>query len=499
MAVRGDRNLVAWQAYVIVMSIVAVGLIVGLGISIAGHSNTQRSMDDAINRSRTAEDTTRKLTTESERLKAMLGQRQFTEAEWDQMKKSGGDAQGEALQAQFDKDMSLFGINEPVQNRSYPKLVETLMRELRDRNLQIDGANRSQADLVKKTNSTVKNETDARKAAEDRADQREKELEVARADYKLKLDENLAKIDEIKAKQDESQRLYEAEKAKLTANIGELTKRLNEKILLNEKLNKRIRELEGEEFQMAQGTIVNTFEGGNVVWVNLGSADGLRVGVKFGIVDPGVTKLKEARPKAHLEISEVLGPSLARGKVISGNLQVPVVKNDLVYSVVWQKGRKTQFALMGKMDMNGDGLDDRETLKEMIIQGGGIVTEDLGPDGKSSGRMTVDTNWLVVGETYKVTGTEELDGRQREFRSKFSDMQERAKELAVSQINLDKLLTWLQGAGQTERTVPQNASAAAAPLSGERRRPAAANGSVSELYQKPPLKGAFGTTKTPVP
>jgi hypothetical protein len=497
MAIRGDRNLVAWQAYVIVMSIVAVGLIVGLGISIAGHSNTQRSMEEAVTRAQNSDKSVRELSTESERLKAMLGQRQFTEADWKVMRdSSGGNAQTEALQTQFDKDMSLFGVNEPAQNRSYPKLVETLMRELRDRNLQIDGANRAQAELVKKTNATVKNEVDARKAAEDRADQREKELETARIDFKKQLDDMLAKIDEIKSKQDAAQRQFDAEKAKLTTERDDLSKRLVDRVALNEKLNKRIRELEGEEFQAAQGKVVDVAEGGNVVWINLGAADGLRAGVKFGIVDPSVTKLREARPKAHLEIAEILGPSLARGKVVSGSLQVPVLKNDLVYSVVWQKGRKTQFALMGKMDMNGDGLDDRDILKQMILQGGGTVAEDLAPDGKHSGKMTVDTNWLVVGETYRVTGADDLDSRQREFRSKFAEMQERAKELAVSQINLDKLLVWLQGSGQTERTVPVGMAGSGSSLDDRRRAPAS-SGVVSELYQKPALPGAYKPRNNP--
>ncbi|MFN9913662.1 MAG: hypothetical protein ACK53L_13805, partial [Pirellulaceae bacterium] len=145
------------------------------------------------------------------------------------------------------------------------------------------------------------------------------------------------------------------EKAKLEALVKEKSQRADELVSLNMKLKKRLMEVEGEEFQAAQGMIVNVAEGGNVVYINLGSADNLRTGVKFGIIDPQETRLKDAKPKAHLEIAEILGPNLSRGKVISGDLQVPVIIHDLVYSLVWQKGRKTRFALMGKMDMNGDG------------------------------------------------------------------------------------------------------------------------------------------------
>ncbi len=494
MAAR-DRNLVAWQAYVIVMSMVSVGLMIGLAISVSSHSSTETSKADALARATRAEETTRKLTSQIEVLSGMLGQRQFTQDEWDAIKKlATGDAQTAAVQTQFEKDMKVFGANEPLQNRNYPKLADMLLRELRDRNQQIDTANRNQAKLVKETESAIKNESEARMKAEGRADKLEKDLEVARADFQKQLDagqQTISSVSETLAKKIAE---FSKEKAILETKSREEKEKADKFVSLNLKLNRRVREVEGEEFQSAQGKIVNTAEGGNVVWINLGSADELRPGVKFGIIDPSVTRLKEARPKAHLEIAEILGPNLSRGKVISGNIQVPVVLNDLVYSVVWQKGRKMQFALLGKMDINRDGLDDRDRLKAMIVQAGGVVTEDLSPDGKSSGRMTVDTNWLVVGESFKVSANEDLDLRQKDFRSKFADMQLRAKELAVSQINLDKLLNWLQSSSQTtERTVPLTGAGSTG--NEPPRQVPTSKGSVSELYQEKLRAGAYGAPK----
>ncbi len=494
MAAR-DRNLVAWQAYVIVMSMVAVGFMIGLAISVTSHSNTERSKQDALSRASRAEDATRKLNTQIELLNGMLGQRQFTQDEWDAMKKlAAGDAQTATLQTQFEKDMSLFGANEPLQNRNYPKLTETLMRELRDRNLQIDSVNRSQADLVKKTEAAIKSETDARQKAEARADKLEKDLEIARAEFQKQLDAGQKTITEVSETLAKKIAEFTREKAILEAKAKEEKDRADKFVNLNVKLNRRIREVEGEEFQAAQGKIVDTAEGGKVVWINLGYADELRPGVKFGIIDPqDATRIMNAVPKAHLEISEILGPNLSRGRVISGNIQVPIIKNDLVSSALWQKGRKMQFALLGKMDMNGDGLDDRETLKAMIIQGGGIISEDLPPDGKATGEMTVDTNWLVVGESFKVSANEELDVRQRSFRENYAKMQIRAKELAVSQINLDKLLNWLQTSGQAERTVPLTGAGSTG--NEPPRRVPSSSGTVSELYQEKQRAGAFGPPK----
>ena len=268
-----------------------------------------------------------------------------------------------------------------------------------------------------------------------------------------------------------------------TAQADDLIKR-------NLTLVERIRVLEGEDFQAAQGMIVDVAEGGKIVWVNLGSADGLRPGVRFGIVNPDELRLKEARPKAHVEIHEIIGDHQARGQVISGSLQIPVVRGDLVYSVAWQKGRKVQFALMGKLDMNDDGLDDRQTIKDMIIRSGGEVTEDLTPDGKTTGQMTADTRWLVVGKGFNVSATEELDPSQKAYRLKYADMQRRAKELAVSQINLDKLLNWIQSSNSADRTIPLGSATRASDFRDNRRVPTSL-GSVSEIYMNRKQSGPY--------
>ncbi len=203
-------------------------------------------------------------------------------------------------------------------------------------------------------------------------------------------------------------------------------------------------------------------EGGQIVWVNLGRNDQLRPGVRFGIIDPETTRLVDAKPKGHIEITEVMDDHQARGRVLTGALTTPILRGDLIYSPTWEKGRKVQFALMGKLDIDGDGIDDRSTLRSLIIQSGGEIAEDLTPEGKSTGKMTADTRWLVVGEQFKVgANTDDSDNKQKEYRGKYADMQQRARSLAISQINLDKLLSWLRSGGE-DRSVPMGNSIRAA-------------------------------------
>ena len=56
--------------------------------------------------------------------------------------------------------------------------------------------------------------------------------------------------------------------------------------------------------------------------------------------------------------------------------------------------------LIGKIDINRDGRDDRDDLKRMIESAGGKVTYDLPPPGvgKESGKLTATIAWYVIDE-----------------------------------------------------------------------------------------------------
>ncbi len=57
-----------------------------------------------------------------------------------------------------------------------------------------------------------------------------------------------------------------------------------------------------------------------------------------------------------------------------------------------------RFALIGKMDINRDGKDDRQDLIRMIEAAGGIVDYDLPPPeaGKERGKISGDDSWYVI-------------------------------------------------------------------------------------------------------
>jgi hypothetical protein len=78
----------------------------------------------------------------------------------------------------------------------------------------------------------------------------------------------------------------------------------------------------------------------------------------------------------------------------------PIRVGDIVYSAAWSPNNPTRFALLGKIDINRDGRDDREELKRMIQEGGGIVDFDLPPPyvGKETGKLSPRIDWFVIDE-----------------------------------------------------------------------------------------------------
>jgi hypothetical protein len=109
--------------------------------------------------------------------------------------------------------------------------------------------------------------------------------------------------------------------------------------------------------------------------------------------------------------------------------------------------------------MDGDGADDREDLKRMIISGGGEIDYDLPPPGAgtASGKLTALTYGYVLDDKEPIRpGSERNYGATNEEIMKF----EKDKSLALSEaraagvvpISLDRLKTMLNFTFKAPRT-----------------------------------------------
>jgi len=143
-------------------------------------------------------------------------------------------------------------------------------------------------------------------------------------------------------------------------------------------------------------TVVDYADG--LVRVNLTRRQGAREQMVFSVFDRDAPGIPTERPKALIELIQVGDrDSVARidkektkdmiKKIDprTGRQLSTIRVGDLIYSPAFNPNEPKRFALLGKIDIDRDGVDDRARLKRMIEAAGGVFAYDLPPTGKESG------------------------------------------------------------------------------------------------------------------
>lgn len=479
-----DRNLYVWQAYVIVMSFVSLVCIGALAYIVFQSGTNSKTVEVFKKQAEQAESNFKIENKKTQILEMVLGvgSQPTNQDSLNQLTSSfANNADIAEVQTKYAADMALLGPN--VTEKNYRKLVETLMQTVRERNLQVDAQAKREEDLKAKYDATIKQETEAREAERKRANELAQQLEQTQVAYAQKEKERQEEITKIQTDRQKLAQQAETEKRAYLAEIDKLTKKRNELAQQNEMLGKQLEEIKGEDFQYPQGKITEVVDGGQTVYINLGKADGLRPGTRFAVLDDEANRVADAEPKARIEVIEVNQQTdhLARARVLPDRRPITILRGDRVYSPAWQPGRKVVFGLVGKLDIDGDGKDDRETIKSLIAQSGAEISVDLRPDGRMEGALTVNTRYLVIGDEFKVIGGV-LDGATEVMAKRRAELEQQAKAMGVGRINLDKLMSYLRGSGE-EDVVPLGSATRAADFKPRTPPPAPGRGRVSGLYQ----------------
>ena len=122
--------------------------------------------------------------------------------------------------------------------------------------------------------------------------------------------------------------------------------------------------------------------------------------MKMTVFDANSPGIPTEKPKGNIELIQVGEQySIAHIDKMVNEID-PIRVGDIVYSPAWSPKEPMRFALIGKIDVNRDGKDDREDLKRMIQEAGGIVDYDLPPPdlGKESGKLSARIAWYVTDE-----------------------------------------------------------------------------------------------------
>ncbi len=125
--------------------------------------------------------------------------------------------------------------------------------------------------------------------------------------------------------------------------------------------------------------------GSNIVRVSVNKRQGVRPLMRFTIFDKNAAGITSDRPKAAVELIKVTDTDSEARIVKTYDTSDPIRYNDFIFSVGWSYDHPQRFDLIGKIDINRDGKDDRADLIRMIEGAGGVIEYDLPPPNVDRG------------------------------------------------------------------------------------------------------------------
>jgi hypothetical protein len=170
----------------------------------------------------------------------------------------------------------------------------------------------------------------------------------------------------------------------------------------------------------------------NIVYVNVGSADGLPRRTTFSVFDKDATDATTAVQKGSIEVLNIRAAHMAEARILESSNSDPIVPGDIIYTPLWSPGQTPHFAIAGRIDFENDGVSDREKLKNLITYNGGVVDAEVDDKGKVVGQITPKTQLLILGVP--------PDDRQEELVKAFSQLKGEAKALGVPNMKVEAFL-----------------------------------------------------------
>lgn len=411
-------------------------------------------------------------------------------ADVDKLKKiigAGEQAKVADVETTFQEDMKNFATTVPEESKAYRQALEFLANTLKQRTDEVIDARaaveREQAE--RKTVEAAKQTQVA--AAEANAQKALADLDAAKKafdeDRKRMLDDQADLKQQLQAKNEAMTEL--AEKSK--KQVDELTAD-NKKL---EQYNKMVVEKNTEldptsGFEVPDGKIVWVDQKTRTAYINVGSADGLHRQTMFSVVAGEEDVGGDQRRKGAIEVVEVLGAHFAEARILEDKVTEPMVEGDKIFTPLWQPGRKEGVAIIGGIDVDEDGSDDRDMIRDLVRMSGGTIDAEDTPDGKEVGQITQDTRYLIQG---KIPEDSNIAGKA------YTKMQNQALKMGVRMISVPKFFdqvgwknqhqTLVFGRHGNVKDVPPRAPDGGQPVS---------SGNVTPLYRvrRPPGRRGLG-------
>lgn len=128
--------------------------------------------------------------------------------------------------------------------------------------------------------------------------------------------------------------------------------------------------------EQADGNVIRANPGEENVYINLGKANHLTLGLRFQVYSASAER-DPSQGKATIEVVGI-HPTTSECRVIVSSPANPIIAGDHVVNVVYDRDRKYRFVVEGQFDIDGDGRSDPQDIdriKAWVASWGGEVVE----------------------------------------------------------------------------------------------------------------------------
>lgn len=426
MAARQDQGLVFTLITFVILFIIAF---VAAYVGWKSYSDTQTQLASVQEQKRQSDQAAVTATDSAIAMKTMLG--------------VGENDSAEDIKKTYDEDLKAFAGTLDESQRSYRNIIQYLakeneaisfreadakknLKETKDELLALKSQNEKQV---------AQYEAQAKAAEQDAAAERSqhnKDRESLEA-TKKELQDNLA----------QQEQRYEQQLAEVNSQMKDINDKLAKSETAKTNLLAEVAK-SSQSFEVPDGRISWINQDGTV-WINLGAADALRKQITFTVFDADAQDPAKTQSKGSIEVTRIIGDHMAEAKITSDDPRSPILTGDQIYSQVWHRGKQLHFALMGIIDLDGDGLNDMKLARDLIELNGGVVDAYVDDQGNVQGAITVNTRYLV-------RGNEPTGGNAGKLQQAWEILSGDAKVNGVEVITLDKFLNQI-GYAPSDRVV----------------------------------------------
>lgn len=338
------------------------------------------------------------------------------------------------------------------------KVVVDKTAESETKQSELDNNKQTMTQMASQHQQELQQHRDRVDAAERQRDDTQRASEEQRKALQAQIEELRGELTEVKTEYQDAQAAWTSERKKLTTEMAQWEQQVD---FLRDKL----KNLTKVSFERPDGLVRWVDNSAGLVWLNLGSEDGLRIRTTMSVYKKdhhGVGHGADAEDiKGQIEITRVINANTSEARILDDDIYNPIAKGDPVYTPLWSPGRVEKFAIIGRIDLDQDGIDDREQFHEMVQDAGGTINNEVLDDGsrirynrypdewnpwvEGDAELDSDTKYVILADIPSVAlaALPEEKEKRLELGRQLKVMRDEARRLGIDEINLNDFLSYI--------------------------------------------------------